>query len=71
MTETVRASAMCALAAVEINLSELQEIKGWWEGIGAADRYRLREFQATVREYQHSLQSPPLTLDRALARDGG
>jgi hypothetical protein len=62
---------MCALAAVEINLSELRWIEGWWDSVCPEGRHRLLVFQGEIRAYQHELQNPKLTLNEALDRDGG
>ena len=74
MKDTERARAMCALAAVEVNLSELHGIEGWWGSLGPENRHRVLEFQGEVRAYQHELQNlriGKLTLDQAIDRDGG
>lgn len=64
MTDNERARAMVLLASVELNLSELHSIDGWWESIGPEKRHELLEFQGDVRAYQHSAQNrvcQPLT----------
>jgi hypothetical protein len=63
---------MCALAAIELNLSELHGIEGWWGSVGPGRRHELLEFQGRVRAYQRELQNPSRpTLDGAVDRDCG
>lgn len=63
---------MCALAAVELNMSELHGLEEWWDSIGPERRHAWLEFQGDVRAYQHELQNPSrLPLDEAVDRGGG
>jgi hypothetical protein len=55
---------MCALAAVELNMSELHGIDGWWESLSGENRHEWLEFQGVVRAYQHELQNPVLSPSR-------
>jgi hypothetical protein len=64
MKDAERARAMCALAAVELNMSELHGIDGWWESLSSENRHDWLEFQGVVRAYQHELQNPVLSPSR-------
>jgi hypothetical protein len=57
MKDVERARIMCALAAVELNMSECHSIEGWWEGLSEENRHEWLEFQGQVRAYQHGLQN--------------
>jgi hypothetical protein len=56
--DSERARSMCALAAVEINMSELRDIEGFWDLLGPDGRHVWLEELAKVRAYQHALQNP-------------
>jgi hypothetical protein len=51
-----RARVNRALAAVELNMVECQEVDGWWLELGPDVRRRWREFQVEVRAYQRAVQ---------------
>jgi hypothetical protein len=56
--EVERARAMCALAAVELNMAELRDIEGFWDLLGLEGRRAWLEQLALVRAYQHAVQNP-------------
>lgn len=58
MNANERARAMVLLAAVELNLYELQSIDSWWGSIGPLKRHEMLVFQGDVRAYQHEMQNP-------------
>lgn len=43
------------MAAIEINMVELEQIAGWWNSVGPERRHAWLEFLADVRMYQQTL----------------
>lgn len=58
MNDAERARVMCCLAAIEVNMSECQEVGAWWFQLGPDARHVWLEFQSVVRAYQHAVQNP-------------
>jgi hypothetical protein len=44
-----------ALAAIALNMAELQGSETWWDGIGPERRHAWLDFQCEVRAYQREL----------------
>jgi len=59
MLAVERSVAMCALAAVEMNMAELRGVLGWWDCLSLGSRQQWMEFMGTVRAYQRDLQNRP------------
>lgn len=59
MSEEEKAIARSCLEQIEVGMTELREVRTWWQGLSEDRRQEFKDFGASVALYRRSLTYSP------------